>query len=79
MKESEKLKHCSCCENNFYNGNNEYGVKKCWGLDKAELIKRKKVHINQTPPFTQKPQKVLSCYRQKGYVFLNCEKEDRQY
>ncbi len=77
MAESDKLKHCSGCYNNEYN----YGLggaKKCWLLDSAKLTKRKKVGMNDVPPWTWKPQKFLSCYQQKGYVFINCDKEDRQ-
>ena len=78
-KEKMKLENCAGCEDNFYNGNNPYNVKKCWCFESAQIIKRKKVSIWQTPPWKQKAGKYLSCYRQKGYVFVNCEKEDRQY
>jgi hypothetical protein len=71
MTETQKLKMCSGCRNNFYNGNNPYGVKRCWSLDNAEVVKRKRVHINQVPPWTQEPIKVLSCFHQQGYVFVN--------
>lgn len=74
-----KKERCYGCEDNFYNGNNPYGVTECWCFKDAKLIKRKKVHIDQTPPWTQSPEKYPSCYKQKKYVFINCEKEDRQY
>jgi len=64
------IKHCSGCEQDFYNDNNDLGVKKCWHLDEAELIKRKRVHINQVPPWKQKARTYPSCYRVKGYVFV---------
>ena len=64
MTKSEKLAHCAGCRNNFYNGNNPYNVKECWSLEKATLISRKKVHIDQIPPWKQKPGKYLSCYHQ---------------
>ncbi len=72
-------KHCIGCNDNFYNGNNQYGISECWNFKKAKLIKRKKVGINDVPPWTWKPQKFPSCYRRKGYVFINCEESDRQY
>ena len=69
---------CSGCEDNFYNGSNPYNVKECWCLETAKIIKRKKVGMNDVPPWTWKPQPFPSCYRQKGYVFINCETKDRQ-
>lgn len=75
MKNYEKLKHCSGCENDFYNGHNPYDIQKCWSLKTAKLMWRKKVHINQYPPWTQKARRFLSCYRQKGYVFVEPKQE----
>lgn len=71
MTKVEKLKHCSNCTENFYNGNNSYGIKECWHLKTAKLVLKKQVHINQRPPWKQKPIKVLSCFRMKNYVFVN--------
>jgi hypothetical protein len=31
------------------------------------------------PPWTMKASMYPSCYRQKGYVFIDCSKEDRQH
>ncbi len=69
-------KHCSGCEDDFYNGNNPYGVKLCWHLDTAKPIKRKQVHINQRPPWNQEAKTFPSCYRQNGYVFVH---KDQKY
>ena len=76
MTKAEKREHCTGCEDNFYNGNNDLGVNECWSLDNMKLIKRKRVGINDVPPWTWKPQKYPSCYRQRGYVFINCENRD---
>lgn len=63
--------YCIGCENNFYNNGGVNGMtKECWSLKNAKLIMRKKVHIDQTPPWKQKPSKVLSCYHQKRCVFI---------
>ena len=70
MKGNEKKKHCIGCTENFYNGNNPYGINECWCLKSARLILRKRVGTWQRPPWTQKPVKVLSCRREKGYVFV---------
>lgn len=66
---SEKLKYCFGCEDNFYNDSNPYGIKECWNLKSAELVLKKKIHVDQEPPWNQKPIKVLQCYHQKRYVF----------
>ncbi len=70
MDKNKKRKHCVGCEQDFYNGNNPYGVKECWSLDNAKMESRKKVPMNQRPPWTQSPREVLSCFQQKGYVFV---------
>jgi hypothetical protein len=46
-KKSKKL--CAGCTENFYNGNNSYGVKECWNFKSARVIKRKAVPIWQRP------------------------------
>jgi len=78
LTKSEKLKHCSGCYNNDYNCGLG-GAKECWCLDSMELIKRKKVHVDQVPPWIQRPQLYPNCYKQPRYVFIDCHDEDRQY
>jgi hypothetical protein len=75
MTKEEKRKHCIGCIEDFYNGKNPYGIKECWNLEKAKLVLRKKIPFNQRPPWKQKPIKVLSCYRQRYYVFWAPDKE----
>ncbi len=68
MKKGKSM--CAGCWNNFYNGNNPYGISECWNLKRAEVVKRKKIPISLPPPYDHiKPCKVLSCYGEKGYVF----------
>jgi hypothetical protein len=69
--ESEKLKYCVGCHCNFYNGNNDLNIKRCWSLDKAKLVIKKKVSINQEPPWMQSPIKVLDCYREDEYIYVD--------
>lgn len=64
-------KHCIGCRDNFYNGNNDLGVQKCWCLAKAKLVLKKEVHINQVPPWTQKAKLVPDCYRKPQYVYVD--------
>lgn len=66
-----KKEHCNGCENNFYNGNNQYNVKECWSFKNAKLKKRKRVHISQVPPWNQKPTLMPSCYHVKQFVFID--------
>lgn len=71
MTKSEKRKHCSGCREDFYNGSNPYGIKECWNLKSARLVWKKQIHINQVPPWKQKPIKVLNCYGCHNYVFVD--------
>jgi hypothetical protein len=50
---------CEGCEDNFYNGNNPHGTKECWKFNDAKIIMRKRVHINQVPPWNQEPELIL--------------------
>ena len=59
MKTTE---HCAGCRQNFYNGNNPLGVKRCWNLDTARLVKRIVIGVWQNPPFHQR---VAWQFRQK--------------
>jgi len=71
-----KLELCAGCENNFYNGNNQLGVKQCWSLPKASIVHKKKISINDVPPWKTQPiVRILSCRREKGYVFYDSDKE----
>ncbi len=70
-KEEDKRKYCEGCEDDFYNDNNPLGIGECWYLKSAELVFKKKVALSDVPPWNMKPIKVLSCYRQKGYVFVD--------
>ena len=69
MTKTEKLKMCPGCTDDFYNGNNKMEIKECWYLKTATPVKKKKIPVNQEPPFTQLPISVLQCFHQQGYVF----------
>lgn len=69
LSDTQKLALCAGCRDNFYNGNNHLGVKRCWGLDSAEPVRRKFVHISACPPWdTQRVEDTLSCHRRHQYV-----------
>jgi len=65
-----KKTDCVGCYNNYYNGNNDIGVRECLYFSSAKIVRRKQVHINQQPPWTQRPISVPDCYRQGGYIFV---------
>ncbi len=75
MTKAEKLKHCAGCEDDFYNGKNQLGVDECWRLGKAKLAEKKKIGMADAPPWKHNPIKVLSCYHQKGYWFVDADRE----
>jgi len=70
---TEKLKHCSGCESDFYNGNNPYEIQRCWNLEDAKIITRYRIRMNIPMNLRSGYTKVktLSCKREKGYVFLD--------
>lgn len=61
---------CLGCENNFYNGNNDMGVKECWDYETAEITLRKKVCASTPPPWDWPPEEMLTCYRKKHFVIF---------
>ena len=75
LSEEEKLEHCVGCHCDFYNGKNDYAIKKCWSLDTAKLVMKKQVHRDQRPPWTQAPIKVSDCYRRDGYILVEPKRE----
>lgn len=70
---SDKQRYCRGCIDDFYNGNNELGVAKCWSLKTATVVKMKFVHIDQCPPWNQKAETTLSCHRRQRYVAVKPE------
>lgn len=64
LSKIEKKNHCSGCRDNFYNGNNNIGVKECWNLQSAKLVTRYKIYwwtpMDKASNFTEV--KVLDCY-----------------
>ena len=61
------VKHCSGCRNNFYNGNNQHGIKECWNLKSAKLVMRIPVGHWENPPYLDKKKvKVPTCWHEVG-------------
>ncbi len=70
-KEKDKKKYCEGCNDDFYNNKNPLGVEECWHLESAKLVLKRKVGLNEVPPWNSKPIKVLDCFRQKGFIFVD--------
>ena len=69
MDYGTKLKYCVGCRENFYNGNNEYGIMECWCLKDAKVVWKKFIGMNDVPPWNwQKPVRTLECHRKKGFI-----------
>ena len=67
---------CCGCYNNFYNGHNPYGIETCWSLQDARLVRRKRVSVNDIPPWDWQPVVIVPhCYRESGYIHINPRQE----
>jgi len=64
-------KHCVGCRDNFYNGNNDLGVRQCWSLKSAKLVMRKEVHVDQVPPWNQEARELPDCYRKPRFIYVD--------
>lgn len=59
LKPNKKM--CSGCRNNFYNGNNDLGVKSCWSFQDSKVVDKEAYpNIHCVKP--SKYKKTLSCY-----------------
>ena len=75
LTKEQKLVLCRGCRDNFYNGFNDIGVKECWHLKSAKLVKKKKVPLDQRPPWKQEAIEVLSCRNEAGCIFVEKNQE----
>ncbi|KKL21047.1 hypothetical protein LCGC14_2449400 [marine sediment metagenome] len=59
---------CGGCRNNFYNGNNDLGVSRCWSLKDARLVKRWRIGWWTTPtiPGAFVQVKTYDCHHETG-------------
>jgi hypothetical protein len=63
LKPKKDIRMCAGCRDNFYNGNNPYGIKQCWNFPSAKVEKRMLIPVDMCPPYDFEPEWVLSCYR----------------
>lgn len=66
--------HCVGCEDDFYNDNNQYGIKECWNLKSARIVKKKAIGMNDVPPWNHTPRETLSCYHRKGCWYVDAKR-----
>jgi len=65
-------KYCHSCWDDFYNGNNDLGVKECWMRESAKLVTRILVRYDQRPPYNGlKRVKVPHCYHREKYATVD--------
>lgn len=70
-KPRKSISLCAGCRNNFYNGNNDYGVKQCWSFKDAEVVKVLAVGLHQEPPYyNDNIRYCLNCYQSRGMFYM---------
>ncbi len=67
MKPAKSKQLCSGCYNDVYN-HGCGGAKECWSFSGSTVEKRIMIHVDQVPPYKQKPQWVLSCFKPQRMV-----------
>lgn len=67
-KDAKRRKYCGSCRDDFYNGNNPMGVTECFMLETAKPIRMKFVHVDQRPPWNNKPEWTLDCCHRERFI-----------
>jgi hypothetical protein len=71
-KKEKRETLCPGCTENFYNGNNNLGVKECWNLDSSKIVRRIFIGIDWMPPYAKsEPVRTLSCHRKHRMVSID--------
>ena len=67
------FEQCRCCRNDFYNGKNTMGIKRCWSANSGELVTRYRigVHTLLTSKGAFTKVKIPNCYHRDGYAFYS--------
>lgn len=85
MKKWEKIALCQGCRDNFYNGNNELGVRECWSLSDARIAWLRFVHRDERPrgdPPTflhVVPERTLACHHRDAYFGMKARAPRKAY
>lgn len=70
----KKSDMCRGCYNDDYN-HGLGGASKCWLLDDAKMVMKKKVSIDDMPPWKHEPIKVFDCRTELKFVFIKPDRE----
>lgn len=70
MTKQDKRKLCAGCRNDFYNQPGNAAGGECWSLKGARVVLKRRVGLDEVPPWTRPPERVLSCRSERGYVFV---------
>ncbi len=76
-KPTGKQSYCAGCRDDFYNGNNPYGIRKCWALSTAKIVRRVRVYLDERPPWNGPVFKTLSCRHERGAILISPEARDK--
>jgi hypothetical protein len=76
------IEKCRGCRNNFYNGNNNLGVKRCWSFKDAKLVKKYYIHMNTPMSGYKKAWRSVGLkpdcyYGEHGNNYISKEKYDK--
>ena len=65
-----KSPSCDGCHNDFYNGNNQLGVKRCWYRADAKSVIRYRIHRDSLPgsPRAFTKVRVWHCRQEQGFA-----------
>lgn len=66
--ESKSTDLCRGCREDFYNGHNDIGVKQCWNLESARVVRRWKLYWWTAPtvPGALVEVKTYNCHHEPG-------------
>lgn len=67
--------NCRGCYNDDYN-HGLGGAKECWSFPTAVVVLRRRVHMDEVPPWKREPEELPNCYTQKRYIFVEPTREN---
>lgn len=65
---------CQGCYNDDYN-HGLGGAKECWSFATAFVTLRRRVRMDEAPPWKATPTMLPNCYTQKGFIFVKPNQE----
>ena len=66
-----KKERCTGCKYDYYNYGKNSSTGECWLFAIAQVIKRRRVGMNERPPWEREPEFLPDCYRKSGYIFVH--------